>query len=314
MKNFRSKSRQCFCCVSSHLMNTGRRASPSNEASGTHVNWSELIIYPVMAGKKRSLVGSKRPKLVQSVFAARKLTQVTCPECNFQYISRVKESEEQHRLFHEEKISGLKITKTTYTKLLSHGMKVEYSGNQSSWSSEKIECFIVSCVDPQIVRVVSDMLKHVNELWLNSTNSSNSWKKRPVESKVVLLVSSARSAKGGNHRLIGIVTTDPPPPLSAFLLGYRMHVSTSAVDRKGPPLKLQLGVSRIFVSQKYRRHHLATFMLDSLLEHAVYGTTLTPSQVGFSQPSNAGSRLLSHWSSAPSSSSSDTVLVYEEET
>lgn len=273
-----------------------------------------------MAGKKKTLMGSKRPKLVQSVFPVKKLTQVTCPECNFQYISRIKESEEQHRRFHNEKISGLKITQIVYSKLQSDGTRVDLA-SQSSWSNEKIKCFIISCVDPQIIKVVTDMLKHVNEQWLNSTSSSNSWKKRPSESKVVLLVSSAHSAKGDTHRLIGIITIDPPPPSSAFLPGYPMHFRTSAIDREGPPLKLQLGVSRIFVSQKYRRHHLATFMLDTLLEHAVYGTTLTPWQVGFSQPSNAGCQLLRHWSavsrppphSSSSLSCSDTVPVYEEE-
>lgn len=266
-----------------------------------------------MARTKKNLDGKKRPKLVQATFPVKKLLQVTCPECHFQYVSALKESQEQHRLFHEEKISGLKISKTAYNKLRSQGKRVEY-GNGRNWKNERIECFVISCSDPQIVKIVMDTLKHVNEQWLNSTSSSDNWRKRPLDCKVVMLVSHYSSSKDDGYRIIGITTTDPPPPSSSYLRGYQMDSNTSAIDRGRPPVELKLGVSRIFVSQKYRRRHLATFMLDVLLEHAVYGTTLTPRQVGFSQPSNAGCQLLRNWSSFSSSPSANMVLVYDEET
>lgn len=262
-----------------------------------------------MAKAKKASKSSKKQKLVQLRLPVGTSKQVTCAECNFKYVSTKKESRKQHELFHNQKISGFEITKRVFNKLKLSGKKVHSSIN--AWSNEEIDCFVVSCSDKEIMKVVEEMLMLVNLEWLNSEgNSSVNWKKRPYDCKVVLLVSA--NFKTHVYRIMGILTTDRPTTPFTHIKGYHMDVSTSTIDPEKSELELEVGVSRIFVSQKYRRHHLAEFMLNSMLQHAVSGKTLSPWQVGFSQPSDAGGRLLHHWINTTTATASSTVPVYEE--
>lgn len=262
----------------------------------------------------------KKPALIQSTFLIKynKLDEVTCGECGFKFIKSMKETIKQHDIFHNQRILGLQITKTIFNKLKLNGKKIlfKYNENKLNLKNKKIYCFIVSYEDQQIIKLVADMLKIVNIQWLNDNKRNfKDWERNLFNNKIILLI--CHDLLLDTYRSIGITTTFSPPKSFEHLKGFHMDIKTSAIDINKPELKLKFGVSRIFVSQEYRRNHLAEFMLDSLLEYGVPGKRLTHWQVGFSQPSNAGGLLLQHWISNSNSSSSgdtqaSTVPVYHE--
>lgn len=246
----------------------------------------------------------KKKKLVQSILPiGNSLTQVTCSKCNFQYFSTNKESLKQHENLHKEILLGIKLSKKVIRNILKVGNVIKSLNIDINNKVEQLQFVSIKCADSQIIKVVTDVLKLVNNVWLNSNSCSSHWAKHPDENMVILIVSLSI------NRVIGILTTDTPPSPFNYLKGYHMDIETSTIDDKKPKLKLKLGISRIFVSYSYRRNGLATMMLDEILKHAFYGMTLSKWQIGFSQPSSIGSNLLKNWYATTTSTTPNTNII-----
>lgn len=247
----------------------------------------------------------KKERLVQSVLVVGQPKSSVCKICEFSYFKSLKKSREQHEFVHNEFLYGIQITsKHLQQKLMSFRNSIETRIITIEKEKKKIHAITLSCNDPPIRKLVGETLETLNKKWLNNTECSENWKTRPNESKVVLLLSEYKK----QLRVIGITTTDPPEKGLQTIIGFHLNTQTSTVDERKPKLQLRLGVSRIFVIPTYRGHGLAKMMLDSVLKHAVYGTLLTKWQIGFSQPSGAGIRLINSWYENP-----PTVPVYEEQ-
>lgn len=246
----------------------------------------------------------RRGKLIQSTFAIKNSKSTKCPDCGFEYISSHKESRKKHDNLHAEKFEGLQISNLIFNKLKLNGKMLVI--NQNNWNNEKIYCFIISCIDKQIIKIVKKMLDIANKQWLNDNiGGSNNWEKRPNENKVVLLISYNKLID--TFRIIGITTIDTPSKGLLYLKGYQMNIKTTTIEDPKSNIKLRLGISRIFVNIKYRRHHFAEFMLDTILKYGMDGTVLKKEELGFTQPSNIGCQLFHHWNRY-----SDIIPVYDE--
>lgn len=246
---------------------------------------------------------NKRPKaqekvkLVQTTFAKKNSKLFSCPLCGFKIIDSRKELEKIHETYHDDFLNGFKIVSKATERLILDGKNVvEVITKEGENGKQKISVVVIACEDKKVTKLVSQILTVMNTSWLNSDECSDNWKTRPLDSKVVLLVEQKMEAKRGDGyaRIIGVTTTDPPPKNATFLKGYLMQVEKSTI-LENKPLKLRLGISRIFMCPPYRRQGWASTMLECILKHAVYGAQLTPWQIGFSQPSGAGLLLLKKW-------------------
>lgn len=249
----------------------------------------------------------KKPKMVQSTLPGVKKTNVKCLDCDFVYEKTRKDSVLKHNAFHSDFLYGKKLSKTTIHKLTEGKNVVDTVRVEVNNQTVKVSVIFISCVDKTIVDLVSDLLEIVNKQWLNAGACPTSWKTRPLECKVVLLLAESFLDKEVSVRLIGITLLDVPEMNTSFLIGHHMNVKDSTIDPGKSELRLRLGVSRIYVHEYYRRKGLSVLMLNSILKHSVYGTVLTPWQLGFSQPSGSGLLLLKNWYGTP------TIPVYHEE-
>lgn len=254
-----------------------------------------------MSALNRKGAKTKAPKLVQSTFKGALQSLKECKVCGFKFVKNGKTSSDNHNVFHEEYIHGVKIKKVTFDKLKESSSREKPVIMTVDGTKRSVMVSVTKLDDPTTVKEVNKLLKIVNERWLNTNDGQNEASKEG--DKVVLLVSKPVLLKRtSNIYIVGITTLIQQP-----LKGFHMDIETSAIKEGSPELQLQLGISRIFVSNLYRRHRLAERMLDATLKHAVYGTILDKWQVGFSQPSSAGAKLLKHWYYP-----SQTVPVYHE--
>jgi N-acetyltransferase len=259
-----------------------------------------------MAINTKNTKQSKKSKFIQPTFAGGAKYIIHCSVCKFQYDKTRNDLVLKHNTIHDDFLYGQKVSKTITNKLLSDDNVVNTFSININGKDFRISVVIIPCTDKQIIQLVTKMLELVNKQWLNSTECSLNWKKRPFDCKVILLLAERGTGKEKNVRIIGITTLDAPPEKSSYLIGYHLSTKTSTIGTEKPALNLRLGVSRIYVNEYYRRHGLAVVMLNAVLKHGIYGIVLNPWQIGFSQPSSAGMLMLEHWYK------SVTIPVYHE--
>lgn len=252
---------------------------------------------------------SKKTKLVQKPLFPQvkpQFAKIKCPECLMIFEKKNKKSEELHNFWHLEKLKGKIISKSLINKILKESetvipidVLIKETANiqptsEKKGTKETLNLVILKSIDKQVIKAIEDVLKIVNKEWLNTPQSSNNWKTNPNICKVVLIISS-------DNRIVGLTTTDPPTNQ-----GFKMNIKTSDIEKE-TFLNLQVGISRIYISQWYRRLGLATKMLNLLLTNAVYGANLSKWDIGFSQPSSSGIVLAQKWYNEPL-----YIPVYEE--
>lgn len=242
-----------------------------------------------MSDKKRTKISkSVKTKLRQSTLFEPEIKVTKCAQCGYEWIKTIKKSVTLHNMHHDDFLNGLTLPKPNYNTLINHGNCVD----TFKVGGSRLALYMCKSNNPVITKIVDSMMKTLNKVWLNSMGASTSWRNRPDESPAFLLVEKSPTDK--LSRVIGITTTDPPPKQQAYIKGYCMELETANISSK-EELKLSIGISRIYVCPKYRRHHLAMAMLDAVLCHSLYGVKLNQWQIGFSQPSGAGTLLLKKW-------------------
>ncbi|GME93714.1 unnamed protein product [[Candida] boidinii] len=78
-------------------------------------------------------------------------------------------------------------------------------------------------------------------------------------------------------------------------------------------ISLVIGISRIYVSKNWRGFGLGMDLLNVIPDNSVYGMTLKKSQIGWSQPSESGSKLAHKFSSFKHKSGKILIPVYVED-
>ncbi|TIB50312.1 hypothetical protein E3P80_00472 [Wallemia ichthyophaga] len=94
-----------------------------------------------------------------------------------------------------------------------------------------------------------------------------------------------------NHIIASAIT-------SPWNVAYSLHSQAShsnLIINIHSPVKVKFAIHRIHVINKHRRQRLGLLLLNSIAQNQVYGYTLSPNQIAFSQPTTAGSCLASSW-------------------
>ncbi|KAJ1983145.1 hypothetical protein H4R33_004869 [Dimargaris cristalligena] len=71
--------------------------------------------------------------------------------------------------------------------------------------------------------------------------------------------------------------------------------STDGVVDKCSPIKASCGISRVWVSPRFRRQSVATELLEAVRENFIYGLTIARTEIAFSQPTAMGAALARHF-------------------
>ncbi|QPG76993.1 hypothetical protein FOA43_004387 [Brettanomyces nanus] len=156
--------------------------------------------------------------------------------------------------------------------------------------------------DPHIrrtVQLVRESLDLVNKE-LNAPTGNESWSiEHGMQGKAFVCVYKSR--------IIGICSTEKPQA------GYWMVYETGSLvpNRK---LDLQTGISRIYVSHKYRRHGIGLKLLQAVAKNSYYGLVLKGYQIGWSQPSQFGGFLARRFNGVKHIGSGKILIpVYKED-
>ena len=95
-------------------------------------------------------------------------------------------------------------------------------------------------------------------------------------------------------------------------LFYQDPVYVPIEDKKEDPVTAILGVSRIWVSQEYRGRGIAEEMLEAASGNFLSGVKVTETKVAFSQPTEAGMKLVKKWRTKGGRCKAVDWLMYDE--
>lgn len=164
--------------------------------------------------------------------------------------------------------------------------------------------FKVYCADkslPRQVARVEKLLAMVNQE-LNAPEASTAWKDATDLGKAFVIIVLDKAVGLCVTEAIGDVEKQ-----ARWMVHKTQEIVPNQVNRR-----LRVGVSRIWIAPKWRRHGLGLLLLEAVLKNLVYGIHLARNQVAFSQPSHAGGLLAKKFNGVQHKSGEMLVPVYLE--
>ncbi len=219
---------------------------------------------------------------------------IKCVQCGLCYIDSNTIGQKLHARYHRNAINGIRVG--SQRELESFGNVIEKFPIKVGKMGSIIEANINS---RKVQKVLDEVLRAAN-LVLNSQDNTKRWHgKTKFKGKVFVCIYRAR--------IIGICITETPQ------IGYWMiQGSNVLVPNKNP--KLAIGIDRIFVVKTFRRHGIATRLLNAVASHSFYKLKLRPYQIGWSQPSHFGELVAKKYSGVVHPRSGKVLIpVYKQE-
>lgn len=237
----------------------------------------------------------------------------TCTTCGMTYYSHVAKDNELHNKYHFNFVNGIPWPTSFCTKIIQKFVIIETptktEGNTKTRKRSPLskETLIVT-IDRKVTKQVKrgeEILKVVNQE-LNAASDGRAWKKdqdSPIQGKAFIVVIDGRA--------IGICTTEPINDVEKqcrWIIHRTQDIVPNQVNRL-----IKLGISRIWIAPKWRRHGLARKLLDVVLTNTIYGIVLDKKEIGFSQPSFSGGLLAKDFNGVIHKSGEVLIPVYLEE-
>lgn len=173
-------------------------------------------------------------------------------------------------------------------------------------SGRSIECRIL-CIkktNSRLVKRVEVLLEMVNrELVAPAANSF--WKQSSENG-----VAGQAFVAVLDRRIVGLCVTEPIMDIekqTRWIVDRTQGVVPNQVNRN-----CKIGISRIWVAPKWRRHGVALSLLESVLSALIYGVALQKTEIAFSQPSYAGGKLAKQFNGVKHKSGEILVPIYLE--
>lgn len=140
-------------------------------------------------------------------------------------------------------------------------------------------------------------------------NQLNASLNSPSLPSSILATSSTYIILRDNHVIASAIVS---PWNSAFRLYSQSNHSNLIINRYSKT-KIKFGIHRIHVINKYRRTGLGTLLLNSMAQTEIYGYTLSPNEIAFSQPTSDGSNLAASWFNSSNAHASNCLnyLVFQ---
>lgn len=223
----------------------------------------------------------------------------TCSKCGMSYHASLPQDQKIHAKLHATFTDGLnwKISSADAIKD-SFQLRENISKNDVRIVEIlKDSAYHKACVEKLLVIVNQE---------LNAPSGNNAWKSHTdskVQGKAFVVIIKARA--------VGVCITEPIKDL-AKQARWMLYRNQEIVPDQVNSLPI-LGISRIWVASRWRRHGLGLRMLDCVRKHLVYGMTIKPVEIAFSQPSCAGGKLAKQFNGVKHKSGEILLLVYLEQ-
>lgn len=233
-----------------------------------------------------------KSKMIQSVLILPSSSKkITCSICDMTYNPNIHEDKTLHNKHHAKFINGIpwNISNDTDVSILENFILLQKASTikssnkklRSLSTGHSIKCSIITIKksNKKHTQKVDTVLAMVNQE-LNASQDSGQWKKLEFDkSKAFIVIIDGKA--------VGLCTTDTIQPNQ----GRWMVHKTQEVVPKQINKHAIIGISRIWVSNKWRQYGLAKKLLNCVLKNSIYGVTLSKNQIAFSQPSFSGGML-----------------------
>lgn len=210
----------------------------------------------------------------------------TCRSCSMSYHPHLKQDAALHTKFHNRCLNGR-----------------EWS---SGWG-RVLETAIIDGSKAQIVEIniqnraevaaAKEILKMVN-MELNAPEDTRKWLESPEKGKAFVLVLDKRA--------VGLVS------IERIKEGKWLVLATGNVV-PNQTLALEVGVSRIYVARNWRRKGIGLKLMETVEKFSIYGVCLSRTRIGWSQPSEFGSKLATKFNAVKHGSGKMLLPVYIED-
>lgn len=255
-------------------------------------------------------------KKVQSTFKHVSGSQsTTCKVCGMTYFPHIPKDKELHVKYHKKFVGGVTWPSSLHNK---EGVLLTKSIRRTEKRSLLLLLLLLPL--PIVVTFVSVskssnlQLKKVEEILtmvnseLSAPRDSQEWKNGatnkdvPIEGRAFVAITQ--------NKAIAIVTTDPIYS-TATQCKWMVHKNQSIVPNQVNNF-IKIGISRIWTAPNYRYMGIAKYLLQCVMEHSIYGVTLSKNEIGFSQPSFAGGLLAKSFNGVVHKSGEILIPVYIE--
>lgn len=243
-----------------------------------------------MASRRTKAAGKKRSKFVQSrlqIGPQHKLTK--CTKCEMSYSSSVIDDVATHANYHDLHLKGKKWS-SNWGADVSFNLSNESllltpppSSSKAGTSRLRDERIVMLRPDHQAeLRTTLKIMDIVNDELHAPHNENDFWSHPDGTGKAFLYI------KGG--RAVAVLTIEILEPTRCRWMVYE---DRSIVQRVQPCFTL--GISRIWVCRTQRNCGIATKLLEAARANTIYGKTVERWAMAWSQPTDSGGKLASHY-------------------
>ncbi|KAG7876598.1 hypothetical protein KL925_005397 [Ogataea polymorpha] len=244
---------------------------------------------PLSCAKDIDAHTRKRPRNLKQAHFSTPMKRTVCSECQMSYMQHMKSDRQLHDKYHRRAIEGIELgpTNSLLCNLIErHQLKSGVDGKIVEVNSES----------SKEISVAEEFLDIVNNI-LSAPQDNRDWSSDPNRGKVFMFVI--------RNKAVGICSTE------RIKEGKWMVYDTGELVPK-QKIPLAIGISRIYVSHKYRRMGIGLRLLFAVQQHSIYGLTLTKYQIGWSQPSEFGGKLALSFNGVKHKSGKMLIPIYEE--
>ncbi|GAV55394.1 hypothetical protein ZYGR_0AV00250 [Zygosaccharomyces rouxii] len=229
-------------------------------------------------------------KLVQSRLQIGPKSHLTkCTKCGMTYSPSVIDDTTTHKNYHEMHLKGKKWPSTWGSGILlksfndSTSLTPPSSSSKMGISNSKDERIVMVRCDHQTeVRTTIHILDIVNSELHAPHNENEFWCQPNSNGKAFLYVK--------DDRAVGVLTVELLKPERCRWMVYE---DSSIVEGVEP--RFILGISRIWVCRTQRNKGIATKLLEAARSNTIYGKTIEKWAMAWSQPTDSGGKLASHY-------------------
>ena len=257
-------------------------------------------------------INSQKAQKIQSILALpSNFKKITCPTCDMTYNPHISQDKLLHNKYHTNFINGIpwnyktdndvliieNFTLVETPKLNSTGKSLKLTKTRHTFKGSII---CINKSNKRHIQKVELLLSMVNQE-LNASQDSGQWKKPEFDkSKAFVIII--------DNKAIGLCTTDTiQPDQGRWMIHKTQSIVPNQINRN-----VVIGISRIWISRKWRQYGLGKKLLNVVLKNSIYSVQLLKNQVAFSQPSFSGGMLAKSFNGVIHKSGEMLLPVYIE--
>ncbi|KAI5951371.1 ECO1 [Candida jiufengensis] len=258
------------------------------------------------------VASDKSTKKVQSIlnFTDNNIKKtITCTICEMTYNSKLPVDVDLHKKYHLEFTNGISWPNTlTPSNYLAQNFNLVVTetrpklGKLKSIKAQNIvkaRIIVIDKTNKRQIEKVDKILKMVNQE-LNATEDSKQWRNLNFKnSKAFVIVI--------NNKAVGLCTTDTITEGKWMIFKNQKLVPNQTISG------VKIGISRIWISPRWRQLGLGLKLLKFVTENSIYGQSLFKNQIAFSQPSSNGGKLAKSFNGVLHKSGEVLIQVYTED-